>query len=173
MTIVVMTGGSAGFGAIAARRLADRDVVRLLVGTRAPVGDTLALDLGRLASVRAFAATVRRSLGTQRIDALVLNAGVIRPDADGRTADGYETTFAVNHLAHYLLIRLLLPVLADGARIVLTTSGTYDPATVPGWRHHDMPMPSCWRTRTVIRVATRTRRWRASTPTPRRSCAPC
>ena len=36
--------------------------------------------------------------------------------------------FAVNHLAHYLLLRLLLPKLAYGAKIVLTTSGTHDPA---------------------------------------------
>ncbi|MGY0499753.1 SDR family NAD(P)-dependent oxidoreductase [Nocardia sp. FBN12] len=140
MTTVVMTGGSSGFGAIAARRLAGRDSTRLLIGTRAAAADTLALDLGRLDSVRDFATTVRESLGDQRIDALVLNAGVIRPDADGRTTDGYETTFAVNHLAHYLLIRLLLPALADGARVVLTTSGTYDPATGAGLatpRHAD------------------------------------
>ncbi|NGN65231.1 dehydrogenase [Streptomyces sp. A7024] len=63
------------------------------------------------------------------IDALVLNAGLIRPDADGRTVDGYETTFGVNHLAHYLLLRLLMPSLAPGAVVVLTTSGTHDPAT--------------------------------------------
>ncbi|MEV0061019.1 SDR family NAD(P)-dependent oxidoreductase [Nocardia sp. NPDC050718] len=136
MTIVVMTGGSSGFGAIAVRHLAAD--TRLLVGARAAAD--LPLDLGRLDSVREFAATVRRRLGDERIDALVLNAGIIRPDADGRSADGYETTFAVNHLAHYLLIRLLLPMLADGARIVLTTSGTYDPATGAGLatpRHAD------------------------------------
>jgi NAD(P)-dependent dehydrogenase (short-subunit alcohol dehydrogenase family) len=140
MTTVVMTGGSSGFGAIAARRLVDREGVRLLTGARAPAGDALPLDLGCLASVREFAAAVRESLDDQPIDALVLNAGAIRRDADGRTADGYETTFAVNHLAHYLLIRLLLPVLADGARIVLTTSGTYNPATGAGLatpRHAD------------------------------------
>ncbi|MFE3543170.1 SDR family NAD(P)-dependent oxidoreductase [Nocardia sp. NPDC059177] len=136
MTTIVMTGGSAGFGAIAARRLAAD--ARVLIGARAAPG--FPLDLARLDSVRDFAEKVRAQTGDQGIDALVLNAGVIRPDADGRTVDGFETTFAVDHLAHYLLLRLLLPALADGARIVLTTSGTYDPATGAGLatpRHAD------------------------------------
>jgi NAD(P)-dependent dehydrogenase (short-subunit alcohol dehydrogenase family) len=59
---------------------------------------------------------------------------VIHLDDTSRTADGYETTFAVNHLAHYLLVRLLLPTLADGAIVVMTTSGTHDPATGGGLR---------------------------------------
>jgi NAD(P)-dependent dehydrogenase (short-subunit alcohol dehydrogenase family) len=49
-------------------------------------------------------------------------------NTDGRTVDDFETTFAVNHLAHYLLIRLLLSYMAKGASIVITTSGTHDPA---------------------------------------------
>ncbi|MDA0635459.1 SDR family NAD(P)-dependent oxidoreductase [Nonomuraea sp. MCN248] len=92
------------------------------------------LDLAQLDSVRAFAASVRERLGGGPVDALVCNAGVVLPEAGGRTVDGFETTFAVNHLAHYLLSRLLLPVLADGARIVLTTSGAHDPATRAGLR---------------------------------------
>ena len=40
-------------------------------------------------------------------------------------------TFAVNHLAHYLLARLLLPAVARGGRIVLTTSDTHDPKIFP------------------------------------------
>ncbi|WP_420115160.1 hypothetical protein [Pseudactinotalea sp.] len=52
-----------------------------------------------------------------------------RRDAASRTVDGLETSFAVNHLAHYLLLRLLLPTLAHRARVVLTTSGPHDPAS--------------------------------------------
>jgi NAD(P)-dependent dehydrogenase (short-subunit alcohol dehydrogenase family) len=63
------------------------------------LGESIPLDLTKLASVRAFATSVRERLGHTRIDALVLNAGVIRPDVTGRTVDGFETTFAVNHLA--------------------------------------------------------------------------
>ncbi|MFD0415532.1 SDR family NAD(P)-dependent oxidoreductase [Streptomyces sp. NPDC127108] len=130
MPTTVMTGGSSGFGAIAARRLA-RSGVRLVLGARrtAAVGESIPLDLTELDSVRAFAAAVHERLDGTPVDALVLNAGVVRPDAAGRTADGFETTFAVNHLAQYLALRLLLPDLADGATVVLTTSGTHDPAT--------------------------------------------
>jgi NAD(P)-dependent dehydrogenase (short-subunit alcohol dehydrogenase family) len=82
--------------------------------------------------VRAFATAVRERLGDTLVDALVLNGGVIFPQVTGRTVDGFETTFAVNHLAHYLLLRLLLPALAGGAIVVLTTSGTHDPANRTG-----------------------------------------
>ncbi|MFG1945565.1 SDR family NAD(P)-dependent oxidoreductase [Nonomuraea sp. NPDC048826] len=138
---MVMTGGTSGFGAIAAERLA-RDGARLLIGARreAPAGEAIPLDLTELASVRSFAESVRARLGTTPVDALVLNAGMILPDVTGRTADGFETAFAVNHLAHYLLVRLLLPTLADRAIIVLTTSGTHDPANRAGLetpRHAD------------------------------------
>lgn len=141
MSTTVMTGGTSGFGAIAAGRLAQPPGARLILGARRPaVGLSIPLDLSRLDSVRAFAATVRGELGDTSVNALVLNGGVIRPDAEGRTVDGFETTFAVNHLAHYLLLRLLLPSLADKAVVVLTTSGTHDPATGAGLlppRHAD------------------------------------
>ncbi|MFD0000489.1 SDR family NAD(P)-dependent oxidoreductase [Nocardia sp. NPDC127526] len=129
MTTIVMTGGTSGFGALAVQHLTRPAGTRLLLGARSPGPETFPLDLTRLDSVRAFAAEVRSQLGDSRIDVLLLNAGGIRPDDTGRTPDGYETTFAVNHLAHYLLLRLLLPAIADKARIILTTSGTHDPAT--------------------------------------------
>jgi NAD(P)-dependent dehydrogenase (short-subunit alcohol dehydrogenase family) len=129
MTTIVMTGGNSGFGAMTAQQLTRQPSTRLLLGARTPSDDAIPLDLTSLDAVRAFAGSVRERLGDSRIDALVLNAGGIRPDDTGRTGDGYETTFVVNHLAHYLLLRLLLPALADGARLVLTTSGTHDPAT--------------------------------------------
>ncbi|WP_165962735.1 SDR family NAD(P)-dependent oxidoreductase [Occultella glacieicola] len=140
MATYVMTGGSSGFGARAAARLAEAPNARVIVGARSPADPADALDLTRLDSVRTFAASVRERLGNSRIDGLVLNAGGIRADADGRTPEGYETTFVLNHLGHYLLVRLLLPVLAERSRIVLTTSGTHDPATKAGLavpRHAD------------------------------------
>ncbi|MFV0258830.1 MAG: dehydrogenase [Acidimicrobiales bacterium] len=57
---------------------------------------------------------------------------MIGRDIGGRTVDGYETTFAVNHLAHYLLLRLLFDRLSHGAIVVMTTSGTHDPAEGTG-----------------------------------------
>ncbi|WP_419999887.1 SDR family NAD(P)-dependent oxidoreductase [Streptomyces boninensis] len=137
MATVVMTGGTSGFGAIAARRMLAVGDVRLILGARdtTGAGERIGVDLTSLDAVRTFADEVRDRLdggdagSAEGIAALVLNAGLIRPDADGRTPDGYETTFAVNHLAHYLLLRLLLPALAPGAVVLLTTSGTHDPAT--------------------------------------------
>lgn len=129
-----MTGGTSGFGAIAAERVSASGGTRLILGARrAPsAGESVPLDLTELDSVRAFAASVQERLGATRVDALVLNAGGIRSDIDRRTVDGFDPTFVLNHLAHYLLLRLLLPALADGARVVLTTSGTHDPANRAG-----------------------------------------
>ncbi len=131
MTTILMTGGTSGLGLVAAGRPAAEPGVRLLLGGRRPGPDgvdVLTLDLSRLDDVRRFAATAGSLAGDGGIDALVLNAGLALRSADSRTADGFETTFAVNHLAHYLLMRLLTPRLAPGAVVVLTTSGTHDPA---------------------------------------------
>jgi NAD(P)-dependent dehydrogenase (short-subunit alcohol dehydrogenase family) len=135
MKSIVMTGGTAGIGLTAVERIRQAPGVRLLVGARAqaPSGvETRPLDLGRLASVRGFAGAVGTWLGdTGTIDALVLNAGVQVRDLAQRTEDGFEVTFAVNHLAHYLLLRLLTPRLADRAIVVITTSNLHDPNTNP------------------------------------------
>jgi NAD(P)-dependent dehydrogenase (short-subunit alcohol dehydrogenase family) len=134
MSTVVMTGGSSGFGKVAVERMTASPDVRVLLGARregTAGAETFPLDLERLDSVRSFARAVTDRLGATEIDAFVLNAGWFGP-ADRRTVDGYATTFVVNHLAHYLLARLLAPRLAAGARIVLTTSGTHDPAERAG-----------------------------------------
>ncbi len=141
MTNIVMTGATTGIGAAAAKRLTAPGV-RLITGARSGKGpgEVLPLDLASLASVRSFATAVETALGTGGIDALVLNAGGQRPDVAARSADGFELTFATNHLAHYLLLRLLEPRLNPGARVVITSSGTHDPAEktgVPPPRHAD------------------------------------
>jgi len=137
-----MTGGTSGFGLVTAGHLAATPGVQLILGARKPSGPTgaqmLPLDLARLADVRAFADAVTHELAGVPIDALVLNAGGGFPDS--RTPDGFETNFAVNHLAHYLLLRLLLPHLAEGARVVITASGTHDPqerTIIPPPHHAD------------------------------------
>jgi NAD(P)-dependent dehydrogenase (short-subunit alcohol dehydrogenase family) len=129
MRTVVMTGGTAGLGQVAAQRISSLPDTRLLLGARTAGPNTVALDLSRMASVREFARTTEETLGAARIDVLALNAGVQQATNANRTEDGFETTFAVNHLAHYLLLRLLLPTLADDATVVVTTSDTHDPRT--------------------------------------------
>ncbi len=87
------------------------------------------LDLGSLASVRAFA----RALSSEgpSLDVLVNNAGALFPRRE-ITIDGFERSFAVNFLGPFLLTRLLLPRIRPGGRIVNLTSvaglyGRFDP----------------------------------------------
>jgi len=135
MKTIVMTGATSGLGKFAARKIAQGPDTRLIVGARSGGSprniETLPLDLGRLSEVRAFAQTVTDRLGATQIDVLVLNAGTQFVSLDQRTEDGFETTFAVNHLAHYLLLRLLLPKLSREAVVVITTSNTHDSASNP------------------------------------------
>jgi NAD(P)-dependent dehydrogenase (short-subunit alcohol dehydrogenase family) len=130
----LVTGATSGLGRAAAGVLAATGGWQVLVGARdhhrgaevaaglGPPADVVALDLASLDDVRAAAARVA---ARGRLDALVLNAGVQLPRADRASADGYELTFAVNHLAHFLLTVELLPHLAPGARVVVVSSGTH------------------------------------------------
>jgi NAD(P)-dependent dehydrogenase (short-subunit alcohol dehydrogenase family) len=141
---IVMTGGTSGIGLEAVRSMLSRGVSRPIIGVRNPdmVPADIAgriepriLDLANLSSVRAFA----DGLAGQPIDILMLNAGG-QISGSATSADGFERTFAVNHLAHYLLIRLLLPQMAQNGRIIITASGTHDPAAktgMPAPRHAD------------------------------------
>jgi NAD(P)-dependent dehydrogenase (short-subunit alcohol dehydrogenase family) len=133
----VVTGANSGIGFETARALAakgarvvlacrseerGRDAERRL---RAAVPDADArfepLDLGSLASVRAFAEKLRAS--EPRLDLLVNNAGVMMPPY-GKTADGFETQLGTNHLGHFALTGLLLGALraTPGSRIVTVSS---------------------------------------------------
>jgi NAD(P)-dependent dehydrogenase (short-subunit alcohol dehydrogenase family) len=141
---LVMTGATSGIGLEAIRAMLARGVINPIIGVRNPASipldlvkrvDARPLDLSSLASVRAFAA----GLAGVPVEAVVLNAGGLVGDV-ASSADGFERTFAVNHLAHYLLVRLLLPQIAKAGRIVLTASGTHDPERTTGMpppRHAD------------------------------------
>ncbi|ANV99628.1 SDR family NAD(P)-dependent oxidoreductase [Bradyrhizobium icense] len=131
--VVVMTGATAGLGAHALQHFAAQPDTRVIIGARGsgrtvPSGvEVTPLDLASLASVREFADAVTRQLGDARINVLVLNAGIHGSDAKQQSAEGYGLTFAVNHLAHYLLARLLLPHMADHGRLLITSSNMHDP----------------------------------------------
>jgi NAD(P)-dependent dehydrogenase (short-subunit alcohol dehydrogenase family) len=134
MKTVVMTGGTAGFGAVAAKRISDTPNTRLILGARAATNssiDALPLDLARLSDVRSFAQALTKKLDGTKIDILILNAGAQFGNTKHRTEDGFESTFAINHLAHYLLLRLLTPSLAKNATVVITTSDVHDPELNP------------------------------------------
>jgi NAD(P)-dependent dehydrogenase (short-subunit alcohol dehydrogenase family) len=83
--------------------------------------ERITLDLGDLASVRKAALAVQDR--HDRLDLLINNAGVMIPPF-GRTADGFELQFGTNHLGHFALTGLLLPLLmaTPGSRVVTMSS---------------------------------------------------
>ena len=143
---VVITGPTSGLGRdltleFARRAAADRpdlmlvgrpggrldDVAEAASAAGATV-QAIPCDLSRLADVRAAAAAAKDLIAAgavRPLRALVANAGVSVTDTRGASADGYETTFAVNYLAHAQLIGDLLGSFSAPARIVLLGSNTY------------------------------------------------
>lgn len=135
----VVTGASAGLGAETALRLAQhgakvvlacRNVdkaagVAELIRWTVPEADLpiVRLDLAELASVRAAAAQLRDQY--ERIDLLVNNAGTLNMQRSV-TVDGFETTFATNHLGPFAFTGLLLDRLlaAESARVVTVSSAS-------------------------------------------------
>ena len=89
------------------------------------VGSYLA-DLSSLAAVRDLAERILSEY--DRLDVLVNNAGIIVQERK-ESEDGYELTFAVNYLSHFLLTSLLLPLLKDSApaRVVNVASAGQSP----------------------------------------------
>ena len=134
---IIVTGANSGIGFAAATHLAragahvvlacrseqrGTDALERLRGELPDASIELRLlDLGDLASVRAFADGVRRDF--DQLHVLVNNAGIMFPPF-ARTKDGFESQFGVNHLGHFALTGLLLPLLdaTEGARVVTVSS---------------------------------------------------
>jgi NAD(P)-dependent dehydrogenase (short-subunit alcohol dehydrogenase family) len=95
----------------------------------------LPLDLASLESVRMFV-TLFHASRSPPLAGLVCNAGLQNVGAPQKTVEGFETTFAVNHLGHFLLANLLLPDFVEDSRITFVSSGAHDPAEKSG-----MPAP--------------------------------
>jgi NAD(P)-dependent dehydrogenase (short-subunit alcohol dehydrogenase family) len=150
MGTTLITGGNAGLGLEAAKRLAAKKQNLVLAGRdrsglekaasdlRERLGvqvSTVQLDLSSLASVRSAAKDVQRLIAEgqiQHLDALVCNAGAQFRGPISYSKDGYEETFAINYLGHFLLVNLLLDCLTEDGRVVFTASGTHDPETMDG-----------------------------------------
>ena len=140
----LITGASSGLGLEVAVQLAGQGPVCLILPIRHPdradamrrrvqaAGAaeliTPPLNLAAIDSVRAFVHRLPLLLSARRLDGVLLNAGVQAARQLGFTTDGFEATFAVNHLAHHLLATQLLAHLAPGAAMGWTASGTHDPA---------------------------------------------
>jgi NAD(P)-dependent dehydrogenase (short-subunit alcohol dehydrogenase family) len=122
---ILVTGSTDGLGRRVAGELAARGARVLVHGRDAAKVEEAARELGAEAGLVADLAEldqVRRLAGDAgELDTLVNNAGVIENERR-ESADGYELTFAVNYLSHFLLTELLLPRLREPARIVNVSS---------------------------------------------------
>jgi len=135
--VAVVTGANSGIGLETARELARKGAHVVLacrsearaneaiqdIESELPDAqiDFMALDLADLEQVRIFSASVHARF--ERLDLLINNAGVMIPPA-GKTKQGFELQFGVNHIGHFALTGLLLDLLlaTEGARIVSVSS---------------------------------------------------
>ena len=134
----LITGGASGIGFAAAQALAEHSLELIIADRNAAAAEAAIarirerspraqitfreLDLADMASVRAFAGVLLEE--ARPIDLLINNAG-IQPLSERRTSrDGFELTFGIGHVGHFLLTALLYPLIrqASAARIVTVSS---------------------------------------------------
>ena len=140
--ICMVTGATSGLGEITARELAKMGATVVMVArnedkaqrlqneiqSNGGTADTIIGDLSSMAEVRQVAATFKDRYSALHV--LLNNAGAVFTDYQ-ETVDGYERTFALNHLSYFLLTNLLLDVIkASGtpernARIVNVSSDAH------------------------------------------------
>lgn len=131
--VAVVTGGSTGIGlAIASALLAEGarrvyitgrsastlDQAASLLGPRAVA---IVSDVASLADLEALKGAIEQQ--GDRLDAVFANAGIAEKNRIGATsAEEYEKTFDINVKGVFFTVQTLLPLLKDGAAIVLTAS---------------------------------------------------
>lgn len=136
---VAITGATSGIGQVAAETLAGlgarvvfvaRDAAkakamldRLVRANPDAAHDYVLADLSTLAAMRSAGEAILAKAPS--LDALINNAGAIF-DSRQVTADGLEMTFAVNHMAYFVVTNCLLPALRPGARVVSTASTAHN-----------------------------------------------
>ena len=152
MQTVIITGGNSGLGYHCAQQIArysnwqiilacrnpakaDRAIENLRQSNNSTQIEAINLDLADLESIRAFVVRFKQR-NLPPLKALVCNAGVQFVRRQTYTQDGFDMTFGVNHLGHFLLTNLLLEELKTPARIVFVSSDTHDSSKTTG-----MPAP--------------------------------
>lgn len=138
--VVLITGATNGIGRVAALELAKMSATVVVVGrdaaraeatvheiekaTGSSAVDQIIADLSSMAEVHRLAEEFKSRY--KRLDVLVNNAGAVFARRQ-ETVDGYEMTFALNHLAYFLLTELLLDTLKASApaRIVNVSSDAH------------------------------------------------
>jgi NAD(P)-dependent dehydrogenase (short-subunit alcohol dehydrogenase family) len=138
----IITGPTSGIGRRAALELARHGTVVLAGRDPAKLAEvqaeirarpgghavTVTCDLSDVKSVRRAAAEIV-ALGLP-LAGLLNNAGIM-PSRPGRSAQGWDTAFATNHLGPFAFTEALIPHLPDGANVVFTCSGVEDPERKP------------------------------------------
>lgn len=137
---IVLTGGTSGIGEVAAMKLANRGARLVLIARDTARGAaTLAkldaqgqgrghrvlyADLSKLTDMKRVAGEI--AVSEPKIDVLINNAGAMF-GARQVTVDGFEKTFALNHLSYFVLTALLRERLLGSApaRIVNTASSAH------------------------------------------------
>ncbi|MGW7100112.1 SDR family NAD(P)-dependent oxidoreductase [Streptomyces sp. NPDC054838] len=137
-SVFLVTGGNAGIGYFVAEQLSATGAA-VVLGSRNPTraGAAMAsirarvpgariravqLDLADLSSLE----TTVEALEVERLDAVVLNAGVALDDPPRRaTADGHELMFGTNHLGHFALTQRLMPLLSAAPTARIVTMGSF------------------------------------------------
>lgn len=135
--VAIVTGSNSGIGFETARVLAEKGASVVMacrnldkanpkaeeIRAQAPGAtiEVMALDLSDLESVGSFAEAFAAKYS--RLDLLINNAGVMIPPY-GKTAQGFESQFGVNHLGHFALTGALLELLVNtpGSRVVNVSS---------------------------------------------------
>jgi NAD(P)-dependent dehydrogenase (short-subunit alcohol dehydrogenase family) len=138
--IAVVTGANSGLGLVTARELASKGALvvmacrnmekgraalaQVAAAASGPEPELEELDLASLSSVRSFAERVKSK--HDGLDLLINNAGVMAPPRR-HTADGFELQFGTNHLGHFALTGLLLPLMEgrEDARVVTLSSNAH------------------------------------------------
>ncbi|MGW0056573.1 SDR family NAD(P)-dependent oxidoreductase [Nocardia nova] len=135
---ILVTGASAGIGYFVAEQLAAagatvalgcRDTAKAglaikAIRRRVPHARPLSVPLD-LADLSALPATVD-ALGVERLDAVVLNAGILLSAPQRRVnSRGHEAMFATNHLGHFALVAHLMPRLRAASRSRVVTVGSF------------------------------------------------
>jgi carbonyl reductase 1 len=139
--VAVVTGTSRGIGKTIAGQLAERGLSVIATSRDASAGKKsadelglpfLALDVASEASVEAFAEALERELereGESGVDVLVNNAGIA---LDGFDASVAKKTIETNFKGAVRTTERLLPLMRDGARIVMVSSGVGELSGIPG-----------------------------------------
>ena len=134
---VIITGATSGIGEVAAVRLAEKGArIVFTARDKARADDTMAAlkkanpaadhalhmaDLSRLSEMKRVGAVLAQE---PRIDVLINNAGALF-NKRRETEDGLEMTFALNHMAYFVITNLLLGKLKPGARIITVASNAH------------------------------------------------